>query len=169
MQKPFLFSIAIAILFGSCSFSTDVPFYLVSQKEEAGALKKIGCEEYLVSASENIFGELSPDTKVIKALEFLFAADPKKYGEGRITATAIQDRFLELESVEKRKMGDLDGLLVSFKKNPEKGLAGVCDAPRLKEQIKETIRAAADSMPFVIRVDGDAKNWECIGDESGKC
>ncbi|MEK7171349.1 MAG: hypothetical protein AAB739_00425 [Patescibacteria group bacterium] len=162
MKKTFTIS-TISILFlilAACSINNEMVFYLISTKPVEGA-KKIGCEEYLVPVKKSVFGKVTIES----ALNALFEAELKNL----TTATAIKDKYLMLESVEMRKFGDNDGYLVSFKKNPDVGLAGVCDAPRLKEQITETVRSATGSKPFLIRVDGEPKNWECIGDESGKC
>lgn len=171
-MKNIIISIALVIfllVLSGCTLQTQVTLYMVSQKEQPGSLKKIGCEEYLIPVKEEVFGNVSDDALVTKSLELLFQADSAKYGEGLLTATAITDQYLALESVEKRTMGSMDGFLVSLKRNEGKGLAGVCDVPRLKEQILETVRAAAGSNPFSIRIDGDVKKWECLSDESGMC
>lgn len=162
MKKTFTFFtiIGLFLFFSACSLNNEMVLYLVSQKHIEGA-KKIGCEEYLTPVKQTVFGKVT----IERALNALFEAEQKDL----TTATAIKDKYLTLESVETRKFGDSEGYLVSFKKNQNVGLAGVCDVPRLKEQITETVRSAAGNKPFIIRVDGELKNWECIGDESGKC
>jgi hypothetical protein len=54
---------------------------------------------------------------------------------------------------------------VSFEGTPL--LGGICDTPRLKAQIEETIRLYTDD--FEIRLNGSVQAYECMGDESGLC
>ena len=46
-------------------------------------------------------------------------------------------------------------------------LGGICDTPRLKAQIEETIRLYTDD--FEIWLNGSAREYQCLGDESGLC
>ncbi|OGL72892.1 hypothetical protein A3C96_02400 [Candidatus Uhrbacteria bacterium RIFCSPHIGHO2_02_FULL_60_10] len=44
---------------------------------------------------------------------------------------------------------------------------GVCDDPRIKTQIEETVRRLAAK--FAIILNGSEANWRCLGDLSGEC
>lgn len=149
---------------GSGSKSNEITFYLLSQKEVPGT-QKIGCGDYLVPERVVVIGEPS----IEKALGILFKANPADYGQELITAEGIKSKFITLDAVTYLKAGTVDTIAVSLKSDPAVGLTGACDVPRIKEQIKETVRANSKNMPFIIRLDDEAKKWECLGNESGSC
>ncbi len=47
--------------------------------------------------------------------------------------------------------------------------AGTCDVPRVKEQIIQTITNFPEVKSYTILLNGSAKEWECVGDQSGNC
>lgn len=48
----------------------------------------------------------------------------------------------------------------------ELSFAGVCEVPRFKGQIEETVKLYEDAR---IELNGSESNWECLGDQSGEC
>jgi hypothetical protein len=46
-------------------------------------------------------------------------------------------------------------------------LGGICDVPRLKAQIEETIRIYREK--FEVLLNDSASAYRCLGDESGRC
>lgn len=164
--KLFVLTAAIAVLLAGCVFgsASEVTIFLVSQTEKPDAFKKFGCDEYLIPVKVTIEGEAT----VAKALNALFTADPAQYGADLITSGAIKDQFFVLDSVDPEKVGTGTNI-VSLKRREGKAVAGVCDIPRVKEQIKETIRATVVDNPFIINFNGSPRGWDCFGDESGAC
>jgi hypothetical protein len=161
-----IISAALFVLsLGACSLTSEMTIYLVSEKERPDALKKFGCEEYLVPVKIKTMGDVTVE-KALNAL--LDSTDPKKYGEDLETATGFKDRFLLLSSVEGKSVSEDSPIVVSFMKNESVGIAGVCDTPRIQEQVKETIRTAAGNRSFIIRLNESAKNWEKLGDLKGE-
>lgn len=47
--------------------------------------------------------------------------------------------------------------------------AGTCDVPRVKEQIKRTIMQFPEVKSYTILLNGSAKEYECLSDQSGNC
>ena len=72
----------------------------------------------------------------------------------------MNEKGLVVESVEKR-----DGVLqVSLVGDPQFG--GLCDTPRVKGQIEETIKLHTDE-EFVMLLNGDEKEYRCMGEGRG--
>lgn len=166
----FAFIVLVSAALAACGITSGgdetVTFYLVSPTEAAG-VKKIGCDEYLVPDKTYVSGKAT----VAKALNALFSADPAPLagGGGLMTAAAIKDKYFLIDEVFPDPPEGTSTVIVSLKRNPGVGLTGACDVPRAKEQIKETVRAAVGTNSFVIRLDGSTNNWDCLGDESGRC
>lgn len=147
----------------SASKKSVVTFYLVSELEKPGA-RSFGCGEYLIKITKPVSGNRT----VARALKALFEADPASYGSDLSTATAIHDGYFILESVVPEIAG-AGTTTVSLRRREGVGLTGVCDTPRFKEQITETVRAQAGTSPFIIKLNGSEREWRCLGDESGLC
>lgn len=105
---------------------------------------KIGCDEYLVP-------------KIVKVA----GADKK---------AQLQDAMTKLLAEMKEKLttavtaGKDGGLVVDVRGKMTFG--GTCDAPRKLGQITKTAEAFG---PVKFTLNGSAKSWDCLGDESGKC
>lgn len=149
--------------------ATQKSFYLLSAtKPETADTRKIGCEEYLVPITKGLSKKSTLEEVVKKLLE----ADPKEYGDNLLTATAFTDKYIKLDSVnDPEKPTATDPVRVRLVTATTGGIAGVCDVPRIKEQITETVRKYAESKsgPYQITLNGNIKNWECLGNESGFC
>jgi len=102
-------------------------------------------------------------------LRALFEADLAQY-PGLFTATALKDKYIVIDKmIEPEDPASTAPLRVYLKTMPEGGIAGVCDVPRIKEQVTETVRTYADKRPFEIYLNNTTREWECLGDESGLC
>lgn len=164
-MKNFFIATAIILLLSACSLFSEITLYFVSNSELPNALK-IDCGEYLIPVRKTVFGSIT----VEKALNILFEANPLGYGENLATAKGIKDQYLILEQAEERKIGSVDTILVSFKQNKTFSSADdACDMKRMKEQIAETVRLAVMPQPFIIRLDGEVRKWECLGENSKSC
>lgn len=167
-----LASVIISVLLSACAGLSELTYYLISSPgKHPDSIKEIGCGEYLVPVTKTVVGKVT----VERAIKALFDARPNfnpapgDSGANLTTATAIKDGFLKLNSVEERDDTPKKTYIVSFERNEGVGISGVCDVPRLQEQITETIRKAVGFDSFVIRLDSSPKAWECLGDESGMC
>lgn len=160
-------SLVLAILLSGCLGSTQATLYFLSEQARPDA-KKIGCEEYLVPIKKNFSGKIMVD-EIVKTL---LNEDPKKYGDDLTTATAFIEKYIQYESsIDPEKPTASDPIRVRLITASQGGIAGVCDVPRIKEQMTETVRAYASQKggPFQITLNGSVRNWECLGDESGNC
>lgn len=169
------FRVLIAVLMTSVFLiscgarSSEVTFFLVAPKA-AGSVKKFGCEDFLVTVKQKVEGDYTAKS----ALTTLFATDvPSDYGPGFFTASAIKDHAVQLEDVfEPEDPAESGGeIRVYLKMNPLVGLTGVCDTPRVKEQVETTVGVYAEQkkLPYFILLDNSLEKWKCLGDESGNC
>ena len=119
---------------------------------EDSSLRRIGCDEVLVPT------EMPVVSKRLKSiLSGLTAFEPPPG-----LHNPLWDKGLSLVDVYREDDGTV---VVEFSGQPRFG--GLCDTPRLKAQVEETLRLYADE--FEIRLNGSAKEYECMGDRSGKC
>lgn len=166
--------IIIAVLSG-CLGKSELPkeeaenttIYVVSAESQPNAAK-LGCGEYLLPLTKPVDSVKTREEAISRALNELFAFRATDAGLYR-TASAFTDGYFSLEGVEKRLTGTVESYLVSLKHNEGVGLTGVCDTPRFKDQIIETVRKASGTKSFVIRLDGDTRKWECLGNEGPAC
>ncbi|PJC37145.1 hypothetical protein CO046_02010 [Candidatus Peregrinibacteria bacterium CG_4_9_14_0_2_um_filter_53_11] len=174
MKKTLSLTLILSLIFilTACGQPAQpLTFFLISS--EAGAnqdRQSVGCDEFLapvqVAATSS---DLDTDVRVSEALRSLLSADPSAYGASLSTATAFTDGYITLGPVIDQTVGTVQTLIIDLATAEEGGLSGACDAPRVKNQIKETIRANAQNSPFLIRLNGETRQWECFGDESGEC
>jgi len=176
MKKPHIFLISVISLFlaacaGAGILENKVNVYYISSIEAADS-QKIGCGEYLVPIETEVADFSDTVSGVERAVAALLASDlPRPPGENSefFTSSAFKDKYFSLESVTLQKTGGTETILVSLFHNKEVGLTGVCDTPRIQAQLTETIRTAADNMPFEIYLDGEAKGWKCFDSQSPEC
>lgn len=105
-------------------------------------------------------------------METLLNANPVDFGSDLSTASAIKDQYITLEkTTEPKDANDTTPIGIYLKTNPPKGIAGVCDTPRIKEQITQTLEgySTEKQQSFTIFLDGSTTAWKCLGDESGLC
>ncbi len=156
---------SLSLLLTSCG-TAPVSLYFISAQPKDG-MQKIGCEEYLIPVEKSL-----KKTTLEETIKTLLTADPAQYGQGLSTASAFTDGYLEVDSTsEPESPTNSDPYRLYLKTVAGKGLSGACDTPRLKAQITETVGAYArrKQAPFQIVLNGLLKNWECLGDESGRC
>jgi hypothetical protein len=119
---------------------------------DSDAYKKVGCEDSLVTYEIPVVS-----TRLSSVLNALAVFDPP---EG--LHNPMKEKKLAVVSVEETPRGMP---LVRLSGKPL--LGGICDTPRLKGQIEETIRLYHDS--FEIRLNGSEEEYLCMGDVLGKC
>lgn len=162
-----LISVILVFLLSACGANPTVTFYLISQNKHDGS-RQIGCEEFLTPVQKKIE---TPKT-ASSAVETLLSANPADFGSDFSTASAIKDQYITLErTTEPKDASDSTPIGIYLKTNPPKGLAGVCDTPRIKEQITQTLAEYSTEklQSFTIFLDGSTTAWQCLGDESGLC
>ncbi len=93
----------------------------------------VGCGDSLIFVTETVAGPLTAEAKVQKALEALFAIKDSTYGESGLY-TALDAAELIVDSVH------LEDDQLEVKLSGTLSSGGVCDDPRIVEQIKETAK-----------------------------
>ncbi len=160
-------SVILVLLLSACGATPTVTFYLISQNKHPGS-RQIGCNDFLVPVQKKI--EISKTASSV--LETLLSANPADFGSDFSTASAIKDQYITLErTTEPKDASDATPIGIYLKTNPEKGLTGVCDTPRIKEQITQTLGeySTEKQQSFNIFLNGSSTAWKCLGDESGQC
>lgn len=109
--------------------SLQVGLIALEDNGENGPL--VGCGDSLVFVTQTVSGPLTAEKKVREALEALFAIKEPTYGESGLY-TALDEADLTIDSVE------LDGTTLKVALSGTMSSGGVCDDPRIVEQIKET-------------------------------
>lgn len=167
IHSVILTSVIFASLLSGCGANPTVTFYLISQSKQPGS-RQIGCGEFLTPVHKNI--ETSKTARAV--LETLFTANPLDFGNDFSTASGLKDQYILLDkTTEPQDENDATPIGVYLKTDPQKGLTGVCDTPRIKEQITQTLGeyGTEKKQSFTIFLDGSTTTWQCLGDESGKC
>lgn len=140
----------------------SIVFFLTAEKADykgSDAYMEFGCESLLIPVRK----ELSKDqSDLATALVQLITTKEQAYADqGLRNAIAPSAPTIKLTNIHydgKTRVIDFEG---SFKS------AGVCEDPRIKAQIEETVKLYATD--YRIQLNGDAKNWRCLGDQSGQC
>ena len=119
----------------------------------------IGCSDRVVMVPMSRVSDSGE--VVIDALNTLFGLrDPSP--EGFYSSLAFSD-----VKVLNRSIATSDGVNVTIRLEGKLVSSGVCDDPRIKAQIEETIRHFYPN--FKIVLNGSESAWRCFGDQSGLC
>lgn len=114
---------------GAASTTTEVKVYLVAVGDNGKKGKKIGCEDSLIPVTRTI----KPTTEPLRAaLEELLAV-PREFSKE--LGNYWQGRNLKVKSV-----AVADGVATINITGEGPSVAGICDEPRITEQIEETAR-----------------------------
>lgn len=132
---------------------------------KADSFKEVGCGDMLKLV--DLKGSSLDIDTALKTL--LTTKVPESYGNGLYTSSALSGGYFSFVSAKKSIINDVETFIVELKSNPTVGLVGECDTPRYENQIIETIKANANGVPFMIRLDQSLEKWECLGNESGEC
>lgn len=153
---------AFVFVLSGCAIMSEATLFLVSKKSADGG-KNIECNEFVVPIKKNVMGEAT----IEKAFNALLAVNPKDFGEEVFSSNGLSN--FEIEEVAPQTFGTVEGYLVGFKQANDSKIVDKCEFSQIKEQITETVRAAAKDAPFVIRLNGEPKNWECFGSDKPDC
>lgn len=117
-----------------------------------------GCNDsYLVPIQMDL--KSGETANVQTALTALFEYDVEVAGS-QINALDQSELKVDKVSIEDGKtIVELSGQVM---------IAGTCSAPRLKDQVEETVEYYV-SGDYEIRLNGEEKNWRCLTDQSGAC
>lgn len=132
------------------SDATVAAFELVGDGESAEGMRALktghavqgGCGEVWVT--KPVAGEGPPESRLKTA----------------IARSIAKDEDLRVDSVVRLQEG---GWVAKLSGNPK--FAGVCAVPRLKFPVEQ---AAKQLGPVSIELNGSAKDWRCLGDETGE-
>lgn len=132
---------------------------LIALEDNGKSGPLVGCGDSLVFVNQTVTGTLTAEEKVQAALEALFAIKDSTYGESGLY-NALDEAELTVDSVhleDSQLDVALSGTLSS---------GGVCDDPRIVEQIKETAEnnAGVDSALTVkVTINGKALEEQLSG------
>lgn len=139
------------------NISLQVGLIALEDNGETGPL--VGCGDSLVFVTKTVQGPLTPEKKVRSALEALFAMKESTYGESGLY-TALDAAELTVDSVK------LEDRTLSVSLSGTMSSGGVCDDPRIVEQIKETAKnnVGLDSpLTVIISVNGNPLEQQLSG------
>lgn len=120
--------------------------------EQSGSYLKVGCQDMLVPYDIPVVA-----TRLPSVLTALTQFEPP---EG--LHNPLQEKGITFKELQEDETGRT---IVLLEGQPSFG--GICDTPRFKAQIEETLKLYVKK--FEIRLNGDAKAYRCIGDLSGNC
>lgn len=122
--------------------------------EQSGSYLRVGCADMLVPFDIPVVS-----TRLPSVLQALTQFEPPTGLHNPLHEKGIA--FIGLQEDEKGRA------VISLEGHPTFG--GICDTPRFKAQIEETLALYLQKQKFEIRLNSDAKAYRCIGDLSGKC
>lgn len=140
----------------------EIIFFLVAyggeveEKNLPAVFEKFGCEDFLVPYKTKTEEEASLKT----ALDLLFAQKDTFLPNGVPLHSALLGAKVTIDVTEEKDktLVDLVGKIP---------IAGVCDTPRIKEQIEKTVEYWAPQASILLN--GSRSQWRCFGDTSGLC
>lgn len=117
-----------------------------------------GCGDEIEMVNRSV----STTTPLKTAIEELLSVHTRDYGMSGLTTALYQNSFT-VDSVTITGTHadiDLSGTIM---------IGGVCDNPRIQEQIKKTILQFPTITSYQIKLNGTAANWDCLFNGSGIC
>lgn len=150
---------------GDVSVKTDdagVVVFLTAEKADykgKDAYMEFGCGSVLVPVKRNL---TKTQSDLAHAIVELITIKQNAYeSQGLRNAVAPSASTIKLTNIKyegSKRIIEFEGQFKS---------TGVCEDPRIKAQIEETIKLYAPS--YEIRLNGSAKEWRCLFDASGSC
>ncbi len=142
--------------------AAGVVVFLVAEKSEykgTDAYMEFGCESLLVPIKRDF---VKTQSDLAEAIVQLITIKQNAYADiGLRNAVAPSAPTIRLTGIHyegKTRIIDFEGSFVS---------SGVCEDPRIKAQIEETIKLYSDN--YEIHLNGTAANWKCLFNQSGTC
>lgn len=172
MRKVFLFLAAILAVFlfwlvlarqpAKKLPENEIVFFLVAYANEVGQeslpsdWEKFGCDDFLVPYKSKTQEEVNLKT----ALDGLFAQKDTLLPNGVTLHNSLAGSKVGIGVAEERNKTTVD-LVGEIK------IAGVCDTPRVRQQIEKTVEYY--NPDALILYNGEDSAWRCLGDTSGLC
>lgn len=150
--------VLFALLITTGCFGGKTAFYLVALNDNGKSGELVECEKNKDSVvaiqGESLLINNDIKGKIESSLRQIFELKEQEY-KGYKNPLAKSELKIESIEVSEEKNGtvvvDLKGKFVFSEK---------CDRPRIKGQIKETIRNAVGSRPFIIKMLGNMREFE---------
>ncbi len=117
-----------------------------------------GCGDEIEMVNRSV----STTTPLKTAIEELLSVHTRNYGLSGLTTALYQNNFTVSSVVITGTHADID-LTGSIM------MDGVCDNPRIQEQMKRTILQFPTITTYQIKLNGTAQNWNCLFNGSGSC
>lgn len=116
-------------------------------------LTKVGCDDYLIPYEIEV-----PSTRIKSVIHALALFNsPDGYHN------PLKEKGIDVVDVQEQGRSTI---IIELEGQPQFG--GLCDTPRLKAQIEETVRLITKEK-FEIRLNGSLEEYQCMGDASGRC
>lgn len=146
VQCLLLIATALAINpIASKAQTTKVKVYLIALDDNGKNGRKIGCDDSLIAVNRNVKSTSAPLKAALEAL----LAMPEESGEGgRQLANFWKGDALKLQSVSVNKG------TATIKINGTLRVAGICDEPRIIEQIETTAKQFSTVKRVKVQLDG---------------
>ena len=140
----------------------DITILLLALSEDYpgdDAILEIGCQDVLVPLKVDL--EEKTQSDLATAVVELLLTKRNQYRDSNGLVNHISGVGFTLANVSYE-----DGKrIVDFEGEPKS--SGTCESPRITSQIEETVALYSNS--FEIRLNGSAKDWRCLFDESDLC
>lgn len=117
-----------------------------------------GCGDEIEMVNRSV----STTTPLKTAIEELLSVHTRDYGMSGLTTALYQNSFTVSSVVITGNHADVD-LTGSIM------IGGICDHPRIQEQMKRTILQFPTITTYQIKLNGTAQNWDCLFNGSGSC
>lgn len=132
-------------------------FYLVDLGGKGTTGKEIGCGDKLVQVKRTISpADASESSMIAGTLNELFSLKQSDLDELKLYSAFMQSR-LKLIGV------SVDGTTATIRMTGTVQLGGVCDAPRFKGQIEETVRMFSGIKKIKVVLNGTEDTYHAIG------
>ncbi len=111
---------------------------------------------------EMVTRSVSTTTPLQTAISELLSVHTRDYGMSGLTSALYQNSLTVTNATVSGSHAVIE-LSGSLKQD------GVCDAPRIQEQMKRTILQFPNISTYEIKLNGSTNNWNCLFNQSGNC
>jgi hypothetical protein len=142
-----LFSFAPAVI--GAGAVEQAKIYMVAIGDDGQSGERIGCGDSLIPVTREIPSGLSTEGKIEALLTLLFSLKDRDYGQSGLV-NAVYASNLSVDEI------DIQGGVVAIYLTGTVSVAGVCDEPRVEEQIKGIARQFPGVTNAIVIFNGGA-------------
>jgi len=142
-----LFLMPLAVSAQQPPATEPATIYLVALEDDGQSGIPIGCDDSLIPVTVDVSAATTTEGKITAALQKLFSLHDPYYGQSGLY-NALYENMLVVNSVSIQ--GNTAGIILSG----YTGSRGICDAPRIEEQIAQTVLQFAGVTNVVVILNG---------------